>query len=140
MLDSPTLTLTATPCASTVSHAVAMANADFGPWQDTLYHLHRSMGAVLLPLVLGRLLWRLSHPASSGWLSNSSVCNESTHPVRAAPRTMPNASVVEVKTISSRWALEEKAGRERRVADLCKSRAWRDKSTSQASQKGKHRQ
>ena len=31
---------------------VAMANADFGAWQDTLYHLHRSIGAVLLPLVL----------------------------------------------------------------------------------------
>jgi cytochrome b561 len=42
---------------------VAMANADFGAWQDTLYHLHRSMGAVLLPLVLGRLIWRLTHPA-----------------------------------------------------------------------------
>ena len=41
---------------------VAMANADFGAWQDTLYHLHRSMGAVLLPLVLGRLIWRLTHP------------------------------------------------------------------------------
>jgi hypothetical protein len=39
---------------------------------------------------------------------------------------MPNASVVEVKTISSRWALEEKAGRERRVADLCKNSARRD--------------
>ena len=42
---------------------VAMANADFGAWQDTLYDLHRSIGAVLLPLVLGRLLWRLTHPA-----------------------------------------------------------------------------
>ena len=42
---------------------VAMANADFGAWQDTLYHLHRSIGAVLLPLVLGRLIWRLTHPA-----------------------------------------------------------------------------
>ena len=40
-----------------------MANVDFGAWQDTLYHLHRSIGAVLLPLVLCRLLWRLTHPA-----------------------------------------------------------------------------
>ncbi len=39
---------------------------------------------------------------------------------------MPKASVVEVKPISLRWALAEKAARERRVADLCKSRARRD--------------
>lgn len=42
---------------------IAMANADFGPWQDTLYHLHRSFGAVLLPLMVVRLFWRLMHPA-----------------------------------------------------------------------------
>jgi cytochrome b561 len=42
---------------------IAMANADFGPAQDTLYHLHRSIGAILLPIVLLRLLWRLRHPA-----------------------------------------------------------------------------
>ena len=42
---------------------VAMANFNFGAWQDLLYHFHRSAGAVLLPLVLGRLLWRLKHPA-----------------------------------------------------------------------------
>jgi cytochrome b561 len=42
---------------------IVMANADFGVWQDTLYHLHRSIGAVLLPLVLGRLIWRLGYPA-----------------------------------------------------------------------------
>ena len=42
---------------------IAMANADFGAAQDTLYHLHRSMGALLLPLVLFRLYWRFTHPA-----------------------------------------------------------------------------
>ena len=42
---------------------IAMANADFGDAQDTLYHLHRSIGAILLPIMLGRLLWRLRHPA-----------------------------------------------------------------------------
>jgi cytochrome b561 len=42
---------------------IAMANADFGKAQDTLYHLHRSIGAILLPIMLGRLLWRLRHPA-----------------------------------------------------------------------------
>ena len=38
----------------------------------------------------------------------------------------PKASVVK-KTLGWRGALVEKAGRERRVADLCKSRARRDK-------------
>lgn len=42
---------------------IAMANFDFGPAQDTLYHLHRSIGATLLPIVLLRLLYRLTHPA-----------------------------------------------------------------------------
>jgi cytochrome b561 len=42
---------------------IAMANADFGPAQNTLYHLHRSIGAVLLPLMLARLIYRLRHPA-----------------------------------------------------------------------------
>ena len=40
---------------------IAMANADFGPAQDVLYHLHRSIGAVLLPIVVLRLLYRLRH-------------------------------------------------------------------------------
>ena len=55
--------ITAALVLTMIPIGVAMANADFGPWQDTLYHLHRSIGAVLLPLVLGRLLWRLKHPA-----------------------------------------------------------------------------
>jgi hypothetical protein len=38
---------------------------------------------------------------------------------------MPKVSVVK-ETFSFRWALVEKAGRERRIADLCKSRARRD--------------
>ena len=42
---------------------IAMANADFGEVQDTLYNLHRSIGAVLLPLVAFRLYWRVIHPA-----------------------------------------------------------------------------
>lgn len=41
---------------------IVMANFNAGPAQDTLYHLHRSIGAVLLPLVLARLLYRVSHP------------------------------------------------------------------------------
>lgn len=42
---------------------VAMANADFGGAQDTLYHLHRSIGVLLLPIVLIRLIYRLRNPA-----------------------------------------------------------------------------
>jgi hypothetical protein len=42
---------------------IVMANANFGQAQDTLYHLHRSIGAVLLPIVLLRLLYRMRHPA-----------------------------------------------------------------------------
>lgn len=41
---------------------IVMANFNAGPAQDTLYHLHRSIGVVLLPLVLARLLYRMSHP------------------------------------------------------------------------------
>src|SRR6185503_14078104 len=32
-----------------------------GPLQDTLFNLHRSIGATLLPIVLARLLYRLTH-------------------------------------------------------------------------------
>ena len=41
---------------------IAMANFDFGPAQDTLYHLHRSIGALLLPIMIIRLLYRLTSP------------------------------------------------------------------------------
>ena len=41
---------------------IAMANADFGKAQDTLYHVHRSIGMLLLPIVLARLIYRLRHP------------------------------------------------------------------------------
>jgi cytochrome b561 len=41
---------------------IVMANVDVGPAQDTLYHLHRSIGVILLPLVLARLIYRVNHP------------------------------------------------------------------------------
>jgi cytochrome b561 len=44
---------------------IVMANVDVGPAQDTLYHLHRSIGVVLMPLILARLLYRLQHPPPS---------------------------------------------------------------------------
>jgi cytochrome b561 len=41
---------------------LAIANVKLGPWMDTLYNLHKSIGATLIPIVLFRLLWRLTHP------------------------------------------------------------------------------
>ena len=41
---------------------VVIANEWGGPWQTPLYNLHKSIGAVILPLVVGRLIWRLTHP------------------------------------------------------------------------------
>ena len=41
---------------------IVMANVDVGRAQDALYHLHRSIGVILLPLMLARLIWRLTHP------------------------------------------------------------------------------
>jgi cytochrome b561 len=41
---------------------IVIANEWGGPLQQYLYNLHKSIGAVLLPLVLVRLIWRLTHP------------------------------------------------------------------------------
>lgn len=41
---------------------IVMANANVGPAQNVLYDLHRSIGAILLPLMLARLIYRLTHP------------------------------------------------------------------------------
>jgi cytochrome b561 len=41
---------------------IVMANVNVGPAQDVLYHLHRSIGVILLPLMLARLIYRLTHP------------------------------------------------------------------------------
>jgi cytochrome b561 len=42
---------------------IYMANAPSGPVQDFLFHIHRSLGVVLMPIIVVRLLYRLSHPA-----------------------------------------------------------------------------
>lgn len=55
--------LTAALVLTMMPIGIAMANADFGPTQDTLYHLHRSIGVLVLPIVAIRLLYRLRHPA-----------------------------------------------------------------------------
>lgn len=44
---------------------IVMANVDVGAAQETLYHLHRSIGVILLPLMLARLLYRLGTPPPS---------------------------------------------------------------------------
>jgi cytochrome b561 len=41
---------------------IVIANEWGGPWQERLYNLHRSIGATLIPIVLLRLIWRLTHP------------------------------------------------------------------------------
>lgn len=41
--------------------AVAMTNVSPGPLQDSLYDLHRSIGAVIIPLIIARLGYRLTH-------------------------------------------------------------------------------
>jgi cytochrome b561 len=42
---------------------IVIANEWGGPAQQFLYNLHKSIGATLLPLIVIRLLYRLSHPA-----------------------------------------------------------------------------
>ena len=40
---------------------LVIANATMGSWADSLYNLHKSIGATLIPIVLIRLLYRLTH-------------------------------------------------------------------------------
>jgi cytochrome b561 len=41
---------------------LVIANNWGGPLQDQLYNLHRSIGALIIPVILVRLLYRLGHP------------------------------------------------------------------------------
>ena len=41
---------------------VVSANEWGGPLQDSLYDLHRSLGAVLIPIMVVRLIYRWTHP------------------------------------------------------------------------------
>jgi cytochrome b561 len=54
--------LTAALVLTMIPIGIVMANADFGAAQDTLYHIHRSIGVLLLPIVIVRLIWRLASP------------------------------------------------------------------------------
>jgi cytochrome b561 len=54
--------ITAALVLTTIPLAVAMVNIAPGSLQDALYNLHRSVGAVILPLVIVRLGYRLFRP------------------------------------------------------------------------------
>src|SRR5262245_65933431 len=38
-----------------------IANEWGGPWQEQLYNLHKSTGALLIPIIIVRLFYRLTH-------------------------------------------------------------------------------
>jgi cytochrome b561 len=40
---------------------IAMVYAPAGPVQDTLFHIHRSTGALLIPVILVRAIYRATH-------------------------------------------------------------------------------
>jgi cytochrome b561 len=42
---------------------ILMANMPNGPAQDLLFHLHRSIGVLIIPLVIVRLIYRLTYEA-----------------------------------------------------------------------------
>jgi cytochrome b561 len=44
---------------------IVIANDWGGPVQESLYDLHRSVGALIMPLALLRLIWRLANPPAS---------------------------------------------------------------------------
>jgi cytochrome b561 len=41
---------------------LVIANVQMGSWGDFLYNMHKSFGAILIPIVLFRLYYRLTHP------------------------------------------------------------------------------
>src|SRR5262245_13344152 len=41
---------------------IIIANEWGGPAQETLYNLHKSTGALLIPLIIARIIYRLTHP------------------------------------------------------------------------------
>lgn len=55
--------LTAALVLTMVPIGIVMANVDLGPFGDWLYDIHRSIGAILIPIVVVRLIWRFTHPA-----------------------------------------------------------------------------
>ncbi|HEY6255463.1 MAG TPA: cytochrome b/b6 domain-containing protein [Xanthobacteraceae bacterium] len=47
----------------TLPLGLVIANDWGGPLQDPLYNLHRSIGTLLIPIILGRAMYRWAHPA-----------------------------------------------------------------------------
>ena len=54
--------ITAFLIVSMIPLGVAIANEWGGPAQESLYNLHRSIGAAVIPLVILRLIYRWTHP------------------------------------------------------------------------------
>ena len=54
--------LTAALVLTMIPIGIIMANLSLGPAGDVLYDIHRSIGAVLIPIVLVRLVYRLTNP------------------------------------------------------------------------------
>jgi cytochrome b561 len=54
--------ITATLVLINLPLGVIIANTGGGPVHDWLYNLHRSIGATVIPVILIRFLYRLSHP------------------------------------------------------------------------------
>src|SRR5580704_10106221 len=56
--------LTAALVLTTLPIGITMVNVpNLGPTGDTLFHLHRSIGALVLLITVVRLIYRLRHPA-----------------------------------------------------------------------------
>ena len=56
--------LTAALVLTMLPIGIAIATFDLGPaLEDPLYHIHRSIGALVLLITVGRLVYRLRHPA-----------------------------------------------------------------------------
>jgi cytochrome b561 len=65
--------VTAVMVLTIIPGGIIMANIEQSPLKDTLYHVHRSLGIILIPIVLYRLFYRLTHkprplPADIPWL------------------------------------------------------------------------
>ena len=53
--------LTAALVLAMIPLGIVIANEWGGPLQERLYNLHRSVGALLIPIVIARVLYRMTH-------------------------------------------------------------------------------
>lgn len=53
--------VTAVLVLANIPIGIVMTNAEGGPLQDFLFRLHESIGALLIPIVVYRLVYRLTH-------------------------------------------------------------------------------